>query len=228
MTGPARRVRLSEEVTRALGDSESYYRRGKLLEALTEIKRAAGLAESDDIDANLHHRVQQWQMDLEMVARLHSVRLERDVINDDQSSVMARSDPAYRAAFRNYGLDLDTLDATAAAEQIRASAIREELIAALDDWAMANAEAKMPGGERWQEVARQADSDPWRSRFRAAFDPLDRMALIRLAQDAEALASRPPRYYSWDRCSCGRMSSVWQSTYCVRPNYDPRRLLDQP
>jgi|GEM_PF-1889221 len=186
----ARRARLDEEVTRSLSDSEKLFQRGKLPEALAEVKRTASLAESGEIDAGLHGRVQQWLTDLEMVARLQSVRLERDAIKDNDFD-MAKSDPAYRAAFRDYGLDLDTLDPAAAAEQIRASAIRDDLIAALDDWAMANAEARLPGSERWQAIARLADPDPWRGRFRAAFEPLDRAALTRLARDPDALAQPP-------------------------------------
>ena len=72
---------------------------------------------------------------------------------------------------------------------MQASAIRDDLIAALDDWAMANAEARLPGSERWHEIARLADTDPWRGRFRAAFDPLDRDTLVRLAREMSPASS---------------------------------------
>ncbi|HKB37570.1 MAG TPA: protein kinase, partial [Gemmataceae bacterium] len=185
-----RRARLGDEVTRSLEDTESLFQRGKLPEALAEVRRGAGLAERGDIDGGLDSRVRQWRTDLEMAARLQSVRLERDAIKDNNFD-MAKSDPEYRAAFCDYGLDLVSLEPSVAAERIRASAIREELIAALDDWAFANAEAKLPGSERWQQVARLADTDTWRGRFRAAFDPVDRPTLVRLAHDPDVLAQPP-------------------------------------
>ena len=47
---------------------------------------------------------------------------------------MGRARQAYAAAFRDYGIDLAAAAPTAAAARIRDSGIREQLVAALDDW----------------------------------------------------------------------------------------------
>jgi tetratricopeptide (TPR) repeat protein len=71
--------------------------------------------------------------DLRTAERLEGIRL-----GDPQMTVYAydrsRVDPAYAAAFKDYGIDVATLDVPSAADRIRADGIRAQLIAALDDW----------------------------------------------------------------------------------------------
>lgn len=78
-----------------------------------------------------------------------------------------------------------------AAEHLRASAIKETLVAALDDWVLSKWQARRPGTERLLAVARRADADPWRDRFRQAFEGRDGPALEGLARDPEVLAQPP-------------------------------------
>jgi tetratricopeptide (TPR) repeat protein len=72
--------------------------------------------------------------------------------------------PAYRGEFARHGLDLLSLSPAAAAMRIAASAVKTELVAALDDWALHEPEPAVC--ERLLEVARQADPGPWTDRLR--------------------------------------------------------------
>src|SRR5262249_10439779 len=92
----------------------------------------------------------------------------------------------------SHGLDLETGDVAALAQAIQESAIRDELVAALDNWVPWDPERR----ERLLEVARRADPDPWKNELR---DP----AVWRDAEALKALVSRadvarlPPPLLSW-------------------------------
>jgi hypothetical protein len=77
------------------------------------------------------------------------------------------------------------LEPQEAAERIAASAIREQLLAALVDWS--NIRTEPATQKKLGDVIRLADDDPWR---RQLFDTLDRKdwpALAHLAKQPEAL-----------------------------------------
>ena len=90
----------------------------------------------------------------------------------------------YQRAFREYGIDIDTLPPERTAELIRAKPpeIREALAAALDDWAW---RAGPPEESRLSTIAREADSDPQRKAIRDAVAKRDAPALRQLARDRE-------------------------------------------
>lgn len=134
--------------------------------------------------------VRQWQADLAMVARLEEIRLEQAAVQDERFD-LARADPAYRVAFQQYGLDIETLDADKAAAGIQASAIRDSLLAVLDDWMLVKWLGRLPGVGQLLAVVRRADADPWRDRFRAALERWDGKALRDLLADENVL-SQPP------------------------------------
>jgi tetratricopeptide (TPR) repeat protein len=105
----------------------------------------------------------------------------------------------YADAFRELGIDLETLDAAAAASRISKSAICEELIDALDEWIWLKQRflqdsgaprATNSGGAAastvhdLRAVLILADPDPWRNQLRDPAVLSDRKAL-------EALASQP-------------------------------------
>jgi eukaryotic-like serine/threonine-protein kinase len=89
--------------------------------------------------------------------------------------------PAYAAAFRDYGIDVEALPPAAAAERIRRRPIRLRLALALDDWYFIDPAG---AGGRLPEVSRAADPDPLRDRLRRAVAARDREALKGLAGDA--------------------------------------------
>jgi tetratricopeptide (TPR) repeat protein/serine/threonine protein kinase len=186
----ARQAGLEGEVALALDETEKSYRSGKLPEALAELKRAEGLLASGVRSEKLRQRVGRWRADLEMVAELERIRLERATFKDgvfDAPSAV----PAYRAAFLRYGLDLAVLEMEEAAARIRAAAVRDALVAALDDWAQFETKAGRPGREFVNAIARQADPDPWRERLRTVIQRSDWEALEAMAQDKQVLALPP-------------------------------------
>src|SRR5262249_44488135 len=116
--------------------------------------------------------------DREMTALLAKVRLARP-FGHDGGLWTAK---AYRVAFRDHGIDLDALEPAEAAERVRKSAARAELVAALDDWAGA-ADAKER--DRLHDVANRADPDPLRGKVREALAKGDRKALAALAAEVK-------------------------------------------
>ena len=95
----------------------------------------------------------------------------------------------YQQAFREYGIDIDTLPPKRAAEKIRAKAPknRDALVAALDDWA---SRAGPPKDSCLRTIAREADPDPQRNAIRDAVAKADIPALRQLAHDRE-MARQP-------------------------------------
>src|SRR5262249_22870231 len=74
----------------------------------------------------------------------------------------------YREAFAWYGLPVEDLEPAEAAERVRSSALREPLVAALDDWAFQN-KADLQKQAHLCGTADRADSNDWRRRLRAAW-----------------------------------------------------------
>jgi predicted ribosomally synthesized peptide with SipW-like signal peptide len=91
--------------------------------------------------------------------------------------------PAYRQAFAERALDLTTLDPAVSARRIAASAVKAELVAAVDDWALH--EPKLGLRDRLLDVARRADPGPWTDRLRDSATRSDRDAVKKLATDAD-------------------------------------------
>ena len=114
--------------------------------------------------------------DLNMLRRLEDIRLEQTGTKDDSFNISA-ADPLYAEAFRQYGVDVENLEAGEAGERIRARPIYLELAAALDDWAHVRHTSPRGGGKAsWKDLlaaARVADPDrsaqtgfgmPWNAR----------------------------------------------------------------
>src|SRR5262249_11512454 len=96
--------------------------------------------------------------------------------------------------FREFGIDLDALEPAEAAARIGHTSIRQALVRALDEWAALRRRArgrKDPSWKRLVEIARQADPDEWRNRFREASLQGDRGALEKLA-DVVPVRDVPP------------------------------------
>jgi serine/threonine protein kinase/Flp pilus assembly protein TadD len=171
------------ETETALAEAAQLAGRKKWLEALAWVQRAEGvLAQGADSEA-LRRRVQDLRRDLEMVAKLEEIRPQATEVIDNHFDSGSRL-PAYAQAFREYGIDVNALDAEEAAERIRARTIPVELVAALDDWARWT--AKDDERIHLSAVARLVDPDSWRNRLRDARQQMDRNALEALAASDEA------------------------------------------
>jgi tetratricopeptide (TPR) repeat protein len=184
-----RQAALEREIIRALDDVEDAYRRDRLPEALERLKRAEGFLAGGGGE-ELGRRVRQWRIDLDLAARLEEIPLERAAAKDGRFDT-AEVDRAYREAFRQYGVDTEALDPEEAAQRIRASAVKDRLVATLDDWLLSTPPEKPLGKEGLLAIVRRADPDVWRGRLRDAFQRQDRRAVAELAQDKEVLAQAP-------------------------------------
>jgi predicted ribosomally synthesized peptide with SipW-like signal peptide len=131
--------------------------------------------------------VEQAHHDLELVARLDDIRFRKWMwiaVKSGKGKFNHQiAAPEYRQAFAKRDLDLTTLDPAEAAKRIAASALKAELVAAVDDWALYEPEPSLR--DRLLDVARRADPGPWTNRLRNSAVLIDRDAVEKLAKDAD-------------------------------------------
>src|SRR5262249_46979620 len=85
--------------------------------------------------ADLHERLEQMTADLELAARLDAIRLRQATFVEGKFDYKT-AEQDYAAAFAEAGVVVGQRDEEEAAARVRGSAIREQLVAALDDWAI--------------------------------------------------------------------------------------------
>jgi serine/threonine-protein kinase len=142
---------------------------------------------------DLRHGLDRALAEVELVIRLDAIR-QRHAINLVEGSFDAgAAQRQYEDAFQEAGLGVVGSDPEAVAARVRASGAAGQLVAALDDWALASLEDDpvaargFVNGVRWlMAVARRADPDPsWRDRFREELvRRTDDQALRDLADEA--------------------------------------------
>jgi serine/threonine protein kinase/Flp pilus assembly protein TadD len=175
-----------EEALRRVGELQQ---QGRWPEALEAAQRAEELLRLGVGSADLQQRVHVVLTDLKMLQRLEEIRLEEAALKDRNIHDFQSISLLYAEAFRNFGVDVDTLGAEVAAERIRAHPIHIEVAAALDHWAhirlyqMAKT-SEEPNWQHLRAVARIADPDPWRNRLREALSgiPVNKQLLQDLAR----------------------------------------------
>jgi serine/threonine-protein kinase len=131
----------------------------------------------------LQERLKQALADLELVENLDAIRLKKAAWVEGHFD-LAGADREYAEVFHRCGLGHQGDDPSVVAERVRASAVKAEVVAALDDWAAAAGDAQR---RAWlMEVARRADPHPWRDRLRDPAVWADRNKLNALAAQAKA------------------------------------------
>jgi serine/threonine-protein kinase len=136
---------------------------------------------------DLRRRVDQALADLQLVERLDDARLQATTITEGRMD-FAGGKRKYAAAFAEAGLNREN-DLRAVVTRVQESAVRAEIVAALDDWASITQDEAQ---RDWLlEVARQADPDPWRNRLRQPQLWQDPVAFAKLAQQATAASLSP-------------------------------------
>jgi tetratricopeptide (TPR) repeat protein len=161
---------------------------------LQVLERASGRLAAGG-SPQLRERVEQRRKDVTMVAQLEEARCQRSAAGPEGFDYTG-ADRAYAAAFANYGLNLEALAPAEAADRIRTSPIRTQLVAALDDWGTVVKQRHAGSNEPARVVARLADDDPWRQQLRDPEVRKDRAALERLAE-AEGVLDQPPADLIW-------------------------------
>jgi serine/threonine protein kinase/Flp pilus assembly protein TadD len=178
----------------ALDQATEWQKQGLWLEARGVLAQAEGLL-VDAGERDLRTRLQQSHANLELADRLERNAIERMDLLRGKSHYAAVA-AEYDSAFHGAGLAAAdaAADAEAIAARIRGSAIREQLLAALDDWSLVTADDRTRA--RLLLIARRADPDNgWRNRVRDPAVRADREALERLAaevRDASG-AEQPPQ-----------------------------------
>jgi serine/threonine protein kinase/Flp pilus assembly protein TadD len=193
----AREQRLTAQVELILDDVDALEREQKWPEARAAVGRAEpALAGGEARDA-IRRRVSEARRDVAFVAELDRIRQDRaTLVGGDLNNAGAARD--YARAFRDYGVDIETLPADEAVARLRArTALTVPIAAALDDWV----EVRRVLGERessWKPliaIARGVDSDPLRDQLRAAsgrsVTPELQAELLRLARSVDIKAQRP-------------------------------------
>jgi tetratricopeptide (TPR) repeat protein len=166
-------------------------RRSDWGEARSALERARGRLGRGG-PRELRRRLDQGDRDLDLVGRLAVIRLER-LTTSRRGVNVAGSAVAYEEAFRAEGLfDFDE-PARVAADRLGRSAVKDALVAAVDDWALCAGYLSDAGREAWLlEMARRADPDTfgWRDRVRNPSMRRDKNGLARLIDSAN-LAEAP-------------------------------------
>jgi serine/threonine protein kinase/Tfp pilus assembly protein PilF len=187
MRDRAARAELTDrEVDRALVEAVAFQDQAKWLEALEAAKRAQGFL-AVGASEGLRQRVSELRNDLEMVLRLEEIWLPRAVHGAQGVDDKKWADAAYAEAFRKYGIDVEAMEPSEAAQRIRARPIRLELALALDTWADRRRLSRASADESWKRllvVARAADPHEWRDPVRAAVLHHDTQTLNQLAAAA--------------------------------------------
>jgi tetratricopeptide (TPR) repeat protein len=140
--------------------------------------------------ADLRQRQEHMAAEVDLLEQFEAARV-RSVTRVDGKSDRAGADQIYTAAFRTVGVAPEEETSPALAESLRQSPVKEQIVAALDDWAMQRLAQKAPvGAARLLRLAGQIDPDPWRNRFRDVKVWQDRTALEELIREAQERLTR--------------------------------------
>jgi hypothetical protein len=160
----ARQARIAAAVQTALNEAHRFQREAKWSEAQAAAQRAVALLGNDEVSKELQQTLRGLLTDLRMVAKLEEIRLMGSRVQDGHFDWVGE-DRGYRAAFRDFGIYVETLEAGESAERFGARPNRIELAAGLDSWAFKRRSIPHQDGKNWQNllaIARAADPDPRR------------------------------------------------------------------
>ncbi len=183
-------------VTHLLGTEVAARRRAKDWGRAEEgLNRGRALLQSVDGSEELQIDIREQLRDVRTAASLRDLSPLHFGINNDFLA-SSRGDGDYHQTFRAFGIDVEALPAEEAGRLLSARTIRDELAAALVDWAVIvsggvdhpNRAARV---RHLMAVAQATDPDPWRTKIREAVKALDADTLSRLAKSAE-LDTQPP------------------------------------
>jgi tetratricopeptide (TPR) repeat protein/tRNA A-37 threonylcarbamoyl transferase component Bud32 len=183
-----RRGRARQAVEAALGQVPGFQKQARWSEAEALLAQAA--SRLDDADsANLRQQLEQARADLTLGKRLEDIWLRWATHVSQGKVTHAPVAAEYSAAFQEAGWEMAD-EETVLAARVQESAIRDQLVAALDGWASFTHDP--PLRARLLRIARLADPDPgWRDRFRDPDVWGDRRSLERLAGEATVTELSP-------------------------------------
>jgi serine/threonine-protein kinase len=158
------------------------WQRAQMLAANAEGSLAPGLT---DRLQKLQQQLDRDHANFELARQLERIRLERATVVDGKFN-HAQALQAYPRTFQKAGLALEPGRQKETAQRIRQSAIKEEFVAALDDWAWVAHGLNRPDlCSQLLAVARLADPDPWRDQVRDLANWNDPQTIAKLAGEVE-------------------------------------------
>lgn len=182
-----RRARRTAETVRAveetLAEATRLRQQGRGLEARSALREVEGLLAQGE--PAVRRRFGPALADFTMLARLDDARYFPYQLGPGRL-LPAQAAAAYAEAFRDHGIDLATLTTDQAAARVRGSAIRAELVAALDDWSRVAVGRDLRARLRATSEAADPDPNGPAARLRHALTGPDREALGRLARSLDA------------------------------------------
>jgi serine/threonine protein kinase/Flp pilus assembly protein TadD len=141
------------------------------LQRVKDLNAAAEEPVAEKLQRGLRHLeelLEQDETDQWLALRLEQIREDRAITVKGQFNP-AGTRHSYEAAFQGAGMVLRPGREAEAADWIRRSPIKDQLLAALDEWAyLAWMQKDTAVQERLLRVARLADPDPWRRQVRDA------------------------------------------------------------
>jgi tetratricopeptide (TPR) repeat protein len=180
---------VEQAVNEDLQEAELLQKQESWGEALQVLERARGRLAGRGL-ASLRGQVERRCQEVDLVALLEEARLLR-AASGARDFDDAAADQAYARTFAGYGVDVTALSSEEAAARIKSSVIRNQLLMGLDDWVQVKETLKPGSGEALRVLARLADHDPWRQRFRDPKVFRNRQALQKLAKSPGVL-DQPP------------------------------------
>ncbi len=209
----ARQAQVTREVHDALSQAAALREQARtaavggtalFAQAREQAQRARALAESGPAEKALTAQVRQLQADLDeeekdhrLIAALDEARLaQAELVAGESRFAIERAVPKFREAFRAYGLAAGEGEPKVAAERIRQrpAAVRQAILAALDEWDYLADSKKVAVPETHREWLRAVleaaePDDAWGKKVRAARRESDagkrQVALEALAESAK-------------------------------------------
>jgi serine/threonine-protein kinase len=198
---------LDGQVAQALDETDALLEQARWPEALAVVERADKLLGSAG-RADRPRRLLDLQRALTVAQGLDNISREPQRGRRAGASPQPASEKAaeeqffwgrdqnarFARAFRDFGIDVDALEPADGAARIAGTSIHEALVRALDEWAALRRRGRGDQDASWKklvEIARRADPDPRRGRFREALLRGDRRSLEELAE-AIPLHEAPP------------------------------------
>jgi tetratricopeptide (TPR) repeat protein len=171
----------------ALDKAADLQREARWAEAQTLLRQALeqlGMGAPEEARARLEKAL----ADVMLVAELDAIRLGKATWTEGGFD-QAKADQTYAQVFARDGLGREGEAPEVVAKRVRASAVKEPLLAALDDWAFST---RAPNRRVWLlDVARRVDPQPWRDRLRDPALWADPKRLEKLAAEAEGQELTP-------------------------------------
>jgi serine/threonine-protein kinase len=200
----ARKSQATKDLEGALAQVESFQGQGKWAEALAALQRGELLATEAAMDSELNKRLEDLkakldaeQRDREFLAQFAEIRLRAQSQTHKHEFRFSpeAAVPEIREALRNYGMEIGSTPVEESAERVqgRPEAVRQQLLAALDE-CLSHTPSEDARAREWLlATLNAADNDPWRVQSRKALRDRDGAALESLVREV-LVQKQPPSF----------------------------------